>query len=105
MGYDWKKICQAKTDKELYLIYFGKKNVEDDARWFAEEELKNRNFDFENIEKHQKKWELEKLIEEERYAKSLFSFGIQRSKHFLLSGILGGLTSSLFILDYFFIFM
>jgi len=105
MEYDWKKICQSKTDKELYLIYLGQKNLSEDARTFAEAELKNRNFDFENIDKHQKKWELEKLIEEERDAKSIFSFGIQRSRHFLISGIMGALMSSLIILDYFFNFM
>ncbi len=105
MGYDWKKICRTKTDKELYLIYLGQKNLSEDAQISAEEELKSRSFDFDNVGKHQKKWELEKLIEEERDAKSLFSFGIQSSKHFLISGIGGALMSSLIILDYFFGFM
>lgn len=105
MGYDWKKICRTKTDKELYLIYLGQKNLSEDAQISAEEELKDRGFDFDNVGKHQKKWELEKLIEEERDAKSLFSFGIQSSKHFLITGIGGLLMSSLIILDYFFGFM
>ena len=105
MGYDWKKICRTKTDKELYLIYLGQKNLCEDAQISAEEELKSRSFDFDNVGKHQKKWELERLIEEERDAKSLFSFGIQRSRHFLISGIMGALMSLLIILDYFFNFM
>jgi len=105
MEYDWKIICQKKTDKELYLIYLGKKNLSQEARIFAEEELKNRNFDFENIEKHQKKWELEKLIEEDRGSNSFFSFGIYNSRHYLLTGILGVLVWLLFTLDHFFNFI
>ncbi|MGZ2371649.1 hypothetical protein ACXR6G_17855 [Ancylomarina sp. YFZ004] len=105
MEYDLRKKYQKKSDKELYLIFSGKKNLGEDASSLAEEELKNRNFDFENIEKYQKKWELEKLIEEDRGSNSFFRSGNYNSKHYLLTGILGVLVWLFFTLDHFFNFI
>ncbi|MDE5419032.1 hypothetical protein L3073_07520 [Ancylomarina sp. DW003] len=107
MSYNWEKIFKNKSDKELYEIFVGRQKLNKDAKYFAEKELTARKFNFKNVERHQKKWQLEKLIEEERNEKGLIgnSFGSYNSKHFLIMAIFGGAMTSLMILDYFFDFM
>ena len=73
MAYNWKEIFKNKTDKELYDIYLGNSSLGSDVMEFARIELGNRNFNFQNLDKHSQKWELENLIEEERsYSSPLF---------------------------------
>lgn len=87
MSYDWEQICKRKTDKELYQIYSGYTILNDEALRYATEELKKRAFDFNNIEKHKKKWLLESLIEEERNKNntSIFSSSPSKNKSILVS--------------------
>ncbi len=107
MSYNWEKIFKNKTDKELYEIFLGRKQLGAEAKEFAELELKLRNFDFDNIDSHKKKWTLEKLIEEERNesgAYSLFRW-TSNSKHSLMMAIGGAFLGLLMTFDYFFDFM
>lgn len=67
MNYDWEKIFKSKSDKELFKIFTGQSLLNSEAKKIAEIELKNRGFDFENIEKYRKKWKLKSLIDEEQY--------------------------------------
>jgi len=104
MNYNWEKIFKEKSDKELYEIFIGKQKLNEDARIFAEQELKLRNFDFVNLNKQKKKFELEKLIEEEKASKT-FSFFSTNEKKFLIMGIFGIFFLLLNILDFFFDFI
>ncbi len=107
MSYNWEKIFKNKTDKELYEIFLGRKQLGAEAKEFAEVELKSRNFNFDNIDSHKKKWTLEKLIEEERNesgAYSLFRW-TSNSKYSLMMAIGGAFLGLLMTFDYFFDFM
>lgn len=107
MSYNWEKIFKNKTDKELYEIFLGRKQLGTEAKEFAEVELKLRNFNFDNIDSHKNKWTLEKLIEEERNESgvySLFQWSFN-SKHHLMTTIVGTVGFLLMTLDYFFDFM
>lgn len=107
MTYNWEKIFKNKTDKELYEIFLGRKHLGAEAKEFAELELKSRNFNFDNIDSHKKKWTLEKLIEEERNesgAYSLFRW-TSNSKHSLMMAIGGAFLGLLMTFDYFLDFM
>ena len=107
MSYNWEKIFKNKTDKELYEIFLESKQLGAEAKEFAEVELKSRNFNFDNIDSHKKKWTLEKLIEEERNesgACSLFRW-TSNSKHSLMMAIGGAFLGLLMTFDYFFDFM
>jgi len=105
MGYNWEKIFSNKTDKELYKIYSGKSHLGNEAKSFAEIELKKRKFNFKNIDRHKKKWKLEKLIQDEREENKAVGPGISKALHVLLSGILGTLFTLLMVLDIFFNFL
>jgi hypothetical protein len=90
MEYNWKEIFKNKTDRELYDIYLGRTSLNSEQREFAGIELENRNFNFENLDRQRKKWELEHLIEEEKsYSMALFSR--TRSWEYLILGF-GGLV-------------
>ena len=104
MNYNWEKIFKEKSDKELYEIFIGKQKLNEDAKFFAEKELKLRNFDFTNLNKQKKKFELEGLIEEEKTSKT-FSFFSSNEKYFLIMGIFGIFFLLLNILDFFFDFI
>jgi len=100
MAHNWEKIFRNKSVEELYRIYLGKSHLNDEAIGFAKKELKNRNIDFENIEKHKKKWELERLIRESE--ENRFFFGsITSSRHFLLMAITGAIIAVITIFDVF----
>lgn len=106
MGYNWEEIFKNKTDKELYDIFIGKHVLNKEAQEFAEKELIARKFNFNNIEKAQKKWKLETLIEEERNERGFNYFALAtNAKFFLIMTIFGGVMTLLLILDYFFNFM
>jgi len=68
MGYDWLTIFKNKTNKELYNIVTGKAILPQDAILFAKQELKRRNFDFNNMEANKAGWQISDLIKEEHYA-------------------------------------
>ncbi len=104
MSYDWEKIFKEKTDKELYRIFIGKEKLNKEAKIFAEKELKTRNFNFKNIEKHKKKWELENLIEEEKTSNT-YSFFSSNENYFLMMGVFGLFFMLMNVLDFFFNFM
>jgi hypothetical protein len=107
MSYNWEKIFKNKTDKELYEIFLGRKQLGAEAKEFAELELKSRNFNFDNIDSHKKKWTLEKLIEEERNESGTYSLfrWTFNSKHSLMMAIFGAFSGLLMTFDYFFDFM
>ena len=107
MNYNWEKIFKNKSDKELYEIYLGRKHLGNDAKDYAEKELKSRKFDFDNVDSYKKKWTLEKLIEEERNESGTYSLfrWTFNSKHSLMMAIVGGFLGVLMTLDYFFDFM
>ena len=65
MGYNWEKIFQDKTSKELYDIVIGKVVLSKEARQFAKSELERRNFDFKEMEMNKEVWQLSELIDEE----------------------------------------
>ena len=79
MNYDWEKIFENKTNKELYDIVIGKKVLSKEAVKFAKAELEKRNFDFENMEANRAAWEISGLIEEEDNARAEITG--RRAKH------------------------
>ena len=79
MSYDWEKIFENKTNKELYDIVIGRKVLSKEAVKYARTELENRNFDFDNMEANKAAWEISSLIEEEDYARLEISGS--RAKH------------------------
>jgi hypothetical protein len=100
MSKNWEKTFKDKPGGELYKIYLGQTKHSDVAVEFAKKELENRNIDFNNIEKHLKKWELEKLIKENEEGRFFFS-SITSSKHFLVMAITGALVGVITIFDVF----
>ena len=88
MKYNWPEIFKNKSDKELYNIYLGKSLLGVEVVKFARIELESRNFNFENLDKHLLKWELENLIEEEKqYIVPVFH--LTRSWEYLFMGFIG----------------
>ncbi|PJB58757.1 MAG: hypothetical protein CO098_06945 [Bacteroidetes bacterium CG_4_9_14_3_um_filter_41_19] len=69
MDYDWEKIFEDKTNKELYDIVIGKTFTPKEATIIARQELESRNFDFDNMEANKAAWQISSLIEEEDYAR------------------------------------
>ena len=90
MEYNWTEIFKNKTDRELYDIYLGQTSLNAEQRDFARIELENRNFNFKNLDRQRKKWELENLIEEEK-SYSIPLFRSTRSWEYLILGF-GGLV-------------
>ena len=98
MSYDWEKIFENKTNKELYDIVVGRKVLSKEAVNYAKTELENRNFDFDNMEANKAAWEISSLIEEEDYAR--LELTGRRAKHIsikLLLLIITGITIIYFI--------
>ena len=79
MSYNWEKIFENKTNKELYDILIGRKVLSKEAVKYAKTELENRNFDFDNMEANKAAWEISNLIEEEDYAR--LEITGRRAKH------------------------
>ena len=105
MGYNWKKIFKSKTDKELFEISIGNKLLNEQAKKYAEKELKLRGFDFEKIDKYKKKWELERIYEEEREeSRSFFNRKIT-SREYLLFAVLGPVLTLISLLNLIFDFI
>ena len=50
MDYDWEKIFENKTNKELYDIVVGKVVLSNDVILYARKELERRNFDFDSVD-------------------------------------------------------
>ena len=107
MSYNWEEIFKGKSDKELLEIYLGEKHLNNEAKEYAEKELKSRKFDFDNIDSYKKRWMLEKLIEEERNESGTYSFfqWSYNSKQSLMMAIGGAFLGLLMTFDYFFDFM
>jgi len=70
--YNWPEILKNKSRKELYDIYLGKSLLNSEAEKYAEIELRNIGFKFDNLELEKEKMELESLIEEKTSSNSLF---------------------------------
>ena len=68
MEYDWEKIFENKTNKELYDIVKGKTTLPKETRNIAKQELERRNFDFNNMEANKAAWQVSEIIEEEDIA-------------------------------------
>jgi len=81
MDYDWERIFESKTNKELYDIVVGKVVLSNDAILYARQELDRRNFDFNNMEVNNAAWQLSNLIEEEHFCQ----IKLQNSKQSLRS--------------------
>jgi len=64
MTYNWEEIFENKSDKELYEIYTGNSLLPEMTIPFAKNELRKRNFDFDNFELHKDEWRLSSLEEE-----------------------------------------
>ncbi|MBS2213560.1 hypothetical protein KEM09_19285 [Carboxylicivirga mesophila] len=106
MGYyDWEKILKNKSSKELFDIYSGKTHIDEEARGFAEAELKKRDVNTHNIEKHKKKWILDQLIEEEREENRGLGFSFTDTFTYLLMGFLGIVFTFVQLLDIHFEFI
>ena len=69
MTYNWEEIFENKSDKELYEIYCGKSLLPEIAIPFAKNELKKRNFNFDNIGLNKESFKLSSLEEEIDYLK------------------------------------
>jgi len=100
MDYNWGEIFKNKTNKELYKIYLGDTLLPLETKVFAFNELKKRKFDFDNLSKEKKKFELERLIEEQNPDKSFF-FRSSNSTEFLMMGICGACFALIAIILFF----
>jgi hypothetical protein len=100
MSKNWEKILKDKTSGELYRIYSGQTPLGAEAIIFAKNELRNRNIDLENINKYEKKWELERLIKQNEEGRYFFG-SITSSKHFLVMAVTGALVGVITIFDVF----
>jgi len=96
MDYNWTEIFKNKTTRELYDIYLGKSTLGPEQIEYARKELESRNFDFVNLDKQRKKWELERLIEEEK-STYFGPFRSPRSWEYLIM-VFGGLLTILITL-------
>lgn len=72
MDYNWPEIFKKKTDKELYSIYIGETTLLGEPQKYAEEELKRRKFNFNDLTSFKKKNQLNRLVEEEESLDSSF---------------------------------
>jgi hypothetical protein len=77
MDENWAEIFEKKSDKELYHIYLGKSFLQRSVIPYAEDELKRRGFDFNNVELAFKAWKLTDIDEEIEY---LMRRNIENSK-------------------------
>ncbi len=66
MSYDWEKIYRDTSSQELYRIYKGHTTKTGDAIRFAKKELDGRGFDFNDMEKNIKNWQLINALEDEK---------------------------------------
>lgn len=73
MDYDWKKIFETKTNKELYEIYSGKTLLPNETVKYSQQELERRNFDFNNMEVNTTAWKLSNLLIEEDNARKVIN--------------------------------
>lgn len=89
MKYNWTEILKNKSEKELYDIYVGRSVLGSEVMEFARIELENRNFNFENPDKHRKKWELEKLKFEDEESNNNILFKYTHAKEYLIIGYAG----------------
>jgi amino acid permease len=103
--YDWEKIFKNKTDKELYHIFIGETILNDEVKLPAEIELKNRKFDFDNIERHSMKWELEELKQEDSRKNSFISRRKMKAQDLLQIFYIGLIFTLFAILNLFFNFL
>lgn len=69
MEYDWKEIFKTKSDQELYEIYKGFSSLPKDVIPIALNELKSRNFNFEDIEYYKLLWRIKHLQEIQNFYK------------------------------------
>lgn len=61
---NYKEEFQVFTDEDLYIVFSGNSELPAETKLIAEEELKKRGFDFENMPLNKAKWELATLNEE-----------------------------------------
>jgi hypothetical protein len=92
MDYDWEKIFENKTNKELYDIVVGKVVLSNDAILYARKELERRNFDFDNMELNNAAWKLSNLIEKEHYTRFILENSKQSLRSFKSFLIIIGLS-------------
>jgi len=102
MTYNWEEIFKSKSDSELYEIFIGKSYLNSEAVDFAKAELLKRDFDFENIEKYQKKRELKRLIDEEQYERKRAKPLNLNSEYYLFLGITGLFSAILIIIGFYY---
>ena len=102
MTYNWEEIFKSKSDSELYEIFIGKSYLNSEAVDFAKAELLKRSFDFENIEKYQKKRELKRLIDEEQYERKRAKPLNLNSEYYLFLGITGLFSAILIIIGFYY---
>ena len=62
---NYKEEFQVFTDEDLYIVFSGNSELPAETKMIAEEELKKRGFDFDNMPLNKAKWELAALKEEE----------------------------------------
>lgn len=73
MSYDWEKIFENKTNKELYEIYSGNSLLPNETVEYARQELEKRNFDFKDIDGNKSAWKLTELIIEKERAQNILN--------------------------------
>jgi hypothetical protein len=93
MSYDWEKIFENKTNKELYDIYSGNSMLPIETIEYARNELERRNFDFNDINNNRSAWELSELLIEVEQAQQVLKENRvniipYKSLYFLIPGIL-----------------
>lgn len=64
MSYTEREFYENKSDRELYKIYAGGFRSTIHEKQWAEQILKEKEFDFQNVEKYRAPWELDKLKQE-----------------------------------------
>lgn len=94
----WKEFYQEKSDRELYKIYRGNGRPSYDQRKLAQQILKERDFDFEHVEKYRDKWELEAILKEIEMEQNSIFFGMYFTPTYYLFGAVMAGIGCLFIL-------
>ncbi len=96
MTYNWPKIVQGKSVKELYSIANGETMVPNEAIIAAKQEIENRGLRLHDSERIKNKIELESLIEERDEGKSFFGRLFLTSSRVWLRQFIGGILITIF---------
>ncbi len=94
-----KTFYSNKSDRELYKILKGSNGSTYNEKVVAQKILEERHFDFNNVEKYQNIWELEKLEKEiQKEKENIIFLNLWNNPDFLSIFSIGLLVSSIYLI-------